>query len=293
MKRKTLLLRWAQPKHRGRCPGAFLQRPNLGAARWATGLGRALPRRVLAGRRAGRVAPTSGCGDRAGSGLAPPTGPNGHTPPRAPEGAAAGEANCRPLLFGRQETDDPRSTRGRALLGDPGPCPPLIPTDHPRPRDPGYGILRAAVGRWMAALVEHVEFGPIAIHRTWLQTDGAAKAAFRDPRRSLGPVGGGRLICLAAAREDVPLIIGEGIETAASAMLFFFLHGCLERWRNGAALTTSAADRHEGRYRCGSRRNGVGIRAARTAAERWTAEGRQVRIMLPPAPGQRFQRHAF
>ena len=34
--------------------------------------------------------------------------------------------------------------------------------------------------------------------------------------------------------------------------------------------------------------NGVGIRAARTAAERWTAEGRQVRIMLPPVPGSDF-----
>ena len=43
----------------------------------------------------------------------------------------------------------------------------------------------------MVALVEHVVFGPVAIHRTWLQADGAAKAAFRDPRLSLGPVGGG------------------------------------------------------------------------------------------------------
>ena len=56
----------------------------------------------------------------------------------------------------------------------------------------------------MVALVEHVELGPVAIHRTWLQTDGAAKASFRNPRLSLGPIGGGA-VRLAAAREDVPL----------------------------------------------------------------------------------------
>jgi hypothetical protein len=29
------------------------------------------------------------------------------------------------------------------------------------------------------------------IHRTWLQPDGLAKASFREPRLSLGPIGGG------------------------------------------------------------------------------------------------------
>jgi putative DNA primase/helicase len=31
--------------------------------------------------------------------------------------------------------------------------------------------------------------------------------------------------------------------------------------------------------------NGVGERAARTAAQRWLAEGRHVRIAMPPVPG--------
>jgi putative DNA primase/helicase len=43
----------------------------------------------------------------------------------------------------------------------------------------------------MVALVEHVEFGPVAIHRTWLATDGSTKATFRNPRLSLGPINGG------------------------------------------------------------------------------------------------------
>jgi putative DNA primase/helicase len=138
----------------------------------------------------------------------------------------------------------------------------------------------------MVALVEHVEFGPVAIHRTWLQTDGAAKASFRDPRLSLGPVGGAA-IRLAEARENVPLIIGEGIETTASAMLVMAWPGWAALSAGGierlilpplplAATVFIAADHDP---------NGTGERAARIAAERWIAEGRKVRIALPPVPG--------
>lgn len=67
----------------------------------------------------------------------------------------------------------------------------------------------------MIALVEHVHHGPVAIHRTWLQTDGRAKASFREPRLSLGPVAGGA-VRLAPAGEL--LLVGEGVETSASGM---------------------------------------------------------------------------
>ena len=134
----------------------------------------------------------------------------------------------------------------------------------------------------MVALIEHIERGPVAIHRTWLQTDGMAKASFRNPRLSLGPVGGGA-VRLAAAREDVPLIIAEGIENAASVMLAMGWPGWAALSAGGierlvlpplplAATVVIAAD-HD--------LNGVGERAARCAAERWLAEGRRVRIALP------------
>ena len=87
----------------------------------------------------------------------------------------------------------------------------------------------------MIALVEHVEFGPVAIHRTWLQTDGAAKASFRNPRLSLGPIGGGA-VRLAEAREDVPLVIAEGIETTASVALVM-------GWPGWAALSAGGIER--------------------------------------------------
>src|SRR5260221_6509377 len=53
------------------------------------------------------------------------------------------------------------------------------------------------------------------IHRTWLQPDGLAKASFREPRLSLGPIGGG------AVRLPPPgelLLVGEGNETTASGI---------------------------------------------------------------------------
>jgi putative DNA primase/helicase len=137
----------------------------------------------------------------------------------------------------------------------------------------------------MIALVEHANYGPVAIHRTWLQSDGLAKASFREPRLSLGPIGGGA-VRLAPAGEI--LLIGEGIETSASGML-------ATGWPAWAALSTSGimalelpqivrtlvllAD-HD--------RSGAGERAARTAAARWLAEGRRVRIAMPPEPGTDF-----
>ena len=138
----------------------------------------------------------------------------------------------------------------------------------------------------MIALVEHVEFDSVVIHRTWLQADGAAKASFRDPRLSLGPVGGAA-IRLAEARADQPLIVAEGIETAASAMLVM-------GWPGWAALSASGIERlilpplplaATVFIAADNDPSGTGERAARAAAERWIAEGRKVRIALPPVLG--------
>jgi len=138
----------------------------------------------------------------------------------------------------------------------------------------------------MIALVEHVERGLVAIHRTWLQVDGAAKASLSPSRMALGPVGGAA-IRLAAATEHEPLVIGEGIETTASVMLATGYPGWAAISAGGierlvlpplpiAAVVIIAAD-HD--------LNGTGERAARAAAARWLAEGRQVRLALPPQAG--------
>ena len=166
-------------------------------------------------------------------------------------------------------------------LGD-LPIPPTIRASRSWLRHPEGGSRPA-----MVALVEHVEFGPVAIHRTFLAIDGTCKATFRDRRacRS-GPIGGGA-VRLAEAREDVPLIVGEGIETTASAML-------VTGWPGWAALSAGGIERlilpplplaATVFIAADNDPNGTGERAARIAAERWLAEGRQVRIALPPVPG--------
>ena len=138
----------------------------------------------------------------------------------------------------------------------------------------------------MIALVEHVERGRVAIHRTWLQVDGAAKASLSPSRMALGPVGGAA-IRLAPATEYEPLVIGEGIETTASVMLATGYPGWAAISAGGierlvlpplpiAAVVIIGADHDQ---------NGTGERAARAAAARWLAEGRQVRLALPPQAG--------
>lgn len=136
----------------------------------------------------------------------------------------------------------------------------------------------------MVALVEHVAEGPVAIHRTWLAIGGSGKAAFREPRRGLGPVKGGA-VRLAPAGEL--LMVGEGVETTAAAMTATGSPGWAALSAGGiealilpplphAATVVILADNDA---------NGRGERAARTAAARWLAEGRRVRLAMPPERG--------
>jgi hypothetical protein len=138
----------------------------------------------------------------------------------------------------------------------------------------------------MVAIVEHVERNIVGGHRTWLARDPAGNWQ-RLYRATLGPIGGGA-VRLALAGEL--LMIGEGIETCLAAMQATGLPA----W---AALSTSGmvalvlpplprdatvvilAD-HDA--------NGAGERAAQAAAARWLAEGRRVRIAMPPEPGSDF-----
>lgn len=190
------------------------------------------------------------------------------------------------LDFWRHETEPvaPRSavarywqSRGLAL-----PIPPTIRASRNWLRHPEGGSRPV-----MVALVEHVAEGPVAIHRTWLAIDGSGKAAFCEPRRGLGPVKGG-VVRLAPAGEL--LMVGEGIETTAAARTATGSLGWAALSAGGiealilpplplAATVVILADNDE---------NGHGERAARTAAARWLADGRQVRLAMPPEPGTDF-----
>jgi len=136
----------------------------------------------------------------------------------------------------------------------------------------------------MIAAVRNVEGEVVAVHRTWLYRDPDGTWRRLD-RASLAPTGGAA-VRLAPAAET--LLIGEGVETCLAAMQAT----SQPAW---AALSTSGmtalvlppivrqviilAD-HDA--------NGAGERAARSAAVRWAAEGRRVRIALPPEPETDF-----
>jgi putative DNA primase/helicase len=86
---------------------------------------------------------------------------------------------------------------------------------HPRCPHPSGANLPAMIG-----LVEHVDHGPTAIHRTFISADGSGKAAVERDKASLGPVAG-VAVRLAQVRAGQWLLVAEGLETTLSVM-----HAC-------------------------------------------------------------------
>jgi hypothetical protein len=130
----------------------------------------------------------------------------------------------------------------------------------------------------MVALVTHGATGsPIAVHRTFLASDGGGKAPADPAKMMLGPCRGG-VVRLGEAGNA--LMVGEGIETCLAAMQ---VRG-RPAW---AALSTSG-------LRSLDLPNTVrdvivladgdapGEAAAQDCARRWHREGRSVRIARPP-----------
>ncbi len=143
-----------------------------------------------------------------------------------------------------------------------------------------FGAMVAAVTRWPS-------FEVTGLHRTFLLPGGAGKAQVSQSKMMAGLCGGG---AVRLAPAGLSLAVTEGIETGLSVQQATGT----PTW---AALSTSgikslvlpdlpiaseiiiAADNDE---------SGQGQHAAEIAAERWSLEGRKVRIALPPIPGTDF-----
>ena len=141
----------------------------------------------------------------------------------------------------------------------------------------------------MLALVERVEHGPVAVHVTYLTIDGSAKATVDPNRKFFGPVKGGAVRLGSPVQDGQWLVIGEGIESTASAMQ---LRGLSSGWaalsENGLRNLVLPPEAQRIVVACDNDENGVGQAAARDAAWLWTEAGRTVRVMVPPQPNTDF-----
>jgi phage/plasmid primase-like uncharacterized protein len=141
----------------------------------------------------------------------------------------------------------------------------------------------------LIAVVRDVNGKFTGIHRTYLRRDGSAKADIEPPRASLGPVRGGavRLVPLEQVLAAGELVLGEGIETSASAGLLLGLPAWAAvsagNLAAGLALPVEihrvviAGDRDP----ADAQGKAPGQDAARAAWWRLRREGRQARIAMP------------
>ena len=153
---------------------------------------------------------------------------------------------------------------------------------HSRCPHPSGANLPAVIG-----LVEHVNHGPTAIHRTFISANGSGKAAVEPDKASLGPVAGGA-VRLAQVRAGQWLLVAEGLETTFSVMHACALPGWAALSAGGIKSLVLPPSANMVVICADDGANGVGQRAANAAAERFLAEGRRVRIALPPRSGLDF-----
>ncbi|MDA8250526.1 MAG: toprim domain-containing protein, partial [Rhodospirillales bacterium] len=136
----------------------------------------------------------------------------------------------------------------------------------------------------LVALVADATGQPLAVHRTYLRADGSGKASVEPQKATLGPVWGGAIRLDPVAPE---MVIGEGIETSASAgrLLGLPAWAAISAGNLGSGLVLPADVRS---VIVAADADEPGERAAREAALRWSAEGRTVRIARPDHAGQDF-----
>jgi putative DNA primase/helicase len=141
----------------------------------------------------------------------------------------------------------------------------------------------------MVALVEHVDYGIVGIHRTYLRRDGSRKADLPRnlQKRALGPIGGGA-VRLGTPQRGEWLVVAEGIETTLAVMIACEIPGWAALSEGGIRALILPPEATHVIVCADHDTHGVGQRAAQDAAARWIAEGRRVRIALPPGPGTDF-----
>jgi hypothetical protein len=150
----------------------------------------------------------------------------------------------------------------------------------PRPRDDTGNIVSPMPA--MVALVEHVCHGPVAVHCTYLRPDGSKADLPKNKRRAVfGPVSGGA-VRLGLPRSGEWFAVSEGIETGLSVALACSMPVWPALSASGIKNLILPPEATHVIICADHDVSGSGQRAAHEAAVRFLAEGRRVRIAMPP-----------
>ena len=136
-----------------------------------------------------------------------------------------------------------------------------------------------APGRFpcLVAGVQDAHGAFLAVHRIYLDREGAGKANVEPGKASLGSTAGGAVRL--AEPEHGRLLVGEGIESTAAAMALFDLPGFAAIGTGG--LSAIELPEHVIGVVIAADRDAAGLKAAAALARRLEAEGRAVEIRRP------------
>lgn len=151
---------------------------------------------------------------------------------------------------------------------------------HPALKHPPSGYVGPAL---VALVTDAVTREPLTLHRTWIRADGA-KVSIEPPRMLLGGhrKAGGVIRLWPDECVTYGLGIGEGIESALSlAHAVAPAWACIDAGNLGALPVLPAIEV----LTIGADNDTAGLAAANTCARRWTAAGRDVRIVVPDVAG--------
>ena len=141
----------------------------------------------------------------------------------------------------------------------------------------------------MLAPIVDVDGEQIGVHLTYLRRDGGGKAEVTKEyqRECRGAVRGGA-IRLIPFEPDVELVLAEGLETSLAASELFGLPCWSAVYAGGLCSLVLPPEVRRIVIAADNDASGVGQRNALAAYDRWTAEGRSVRIVAPPVVGDDF-----
>ena len=141
----------------------------------------------------------------------------------------------------------------------------------------------------MLAPIVNVDGEQIGVHLTYLRRDGGGKADLpkQYQRECRGLIRGGA-IRLIPFEPDVELVLAEGLETSLAASELFGLPCWSAVYAGGLCSLVLPPEVRRIVIAADNDASGVGQRNALAAYDRWTAEGRSVRIVAPPVVGDDF-----